>query len=235
MVARAWEPEPDSLYGRYWVDRPPPIIWLVQATDRIGGPYAHRLLGALACSLLVLAAAAAAREVAVRAGVLDAAAVRRLAGWVAVATAALVCNAEIDPVGAKGELFGIPLVMASCWLALRAVRRVSAGDAFLAGLLAMLAVGMKQSIVGGLVFGTVLLAGSLVARQREPARRAALRRRRRRRGCRAGGGRRRLGGRGRRTPARRCGTPSSPSAPTRARSSPRRSRRVRRAGSRCCC
>ena len=96
MVARAWQPEPDSLYGRYWVDRPPPIIWLVQATDRIGGPYAHRLLGALACSLLVLAAAAAAREVAVRAGVLDPAAVRRLAGWVAVATAALVSNAEID-------------------------------------------------------------------------------------------------------------------------------------------
>ena len=168
MVARAWQPGPDSLYGRYWVDRPPPIIWLVQATDRIGGPYAHRLVGALACSLLVLAAAAAAREVAVRAGVLDPAAVRRLAGWVAVATAALVSNAEIDPVAAKGELFGIPLVMASCWLALRAVRRVSAGDAFLAGLLAMLAVGMKQSIVGGLVFGAVLLAGSLVARQLSP-------------------------------------------------------------------
>jgi 4-amino-4-deoxy-L-arabinose transferase-like glycosyltransferase len=168
MVARAWQPEPDSLYGRYWVDRPPPIIWLVQATDRVAGPYAHRLVGALACSLLVLAAAAAAREVAVRAGVLDPAAVRRLAGWVAVATAALVCNAEIDPVAAKGELFGIPLVMASCWLALRAVRRVSAGDAFLAGLLAMLAVGMKQSIVGGLVFGAVLLAGSLVARQVSP-------------------------------------------------------------------
>src|SRR6478736_6777755 len=127
MVARAWQPEPDSLYGRYWVDRPPPILWLVQATDRIGGPYAHRLVGALACSLLVLAAAAAAREVVVRAGVLDPAAVRRLAGWVAVATAALVSNAEIDPVAAKGELFGIPLVMASCWLALRAVRRVSAG------------------------------------------------------------------------------------------------------------
>ncbi len=173
MVARAWQPEPDSLYGRYWVDRPPPILWLVQATDRIGGPYAHRLVGALACSLLVLAAAAAAREVGVRAGVLDPAAVRRLAGWVAVATAALVSNAEIDPVAAKGELFGIPLVMASCWLALRAVRRVSPPDAFLAGLLAMLAVGMKQSIVGGLVFGAVLLAGSLVARQ--VSRRDALR------------------------------------------------------------
>ncbi|GAA5115834.1 hypothetical protein GCM10023339_23640 [Alloalcanivorax gelatiniphagus] len=165
LVARSWDPQPDALYGRYWVDRPPPIIWLLQATDRLGGPYAHRLLGALGCALLVLAAAAAAREVALRAGVLDDPAARRLAGWVAVATAALVGNVQIDPVAAKGELFGIPLVLASCWLSLRAVRRVSAAPALGAGLLAMLAVGMKQSIVGGLVFGAVLLVGSLVARQ----------------------------------------------------------------------
>ena len=173
LIARSWQPEPDSLYGRYWVDRPPPIIWLLRASDSIGGPYAHRLLGAVGCALLVLAAAAAAREVALRAGVLDDGAVRRLAGWVAVATAALVGNVQIDPVAAKGELFGIPLVLGSCWLALRAVRRISAADAFWAGLLAMLAVGMKQSIVGGLVFGAVLLAGSLAARRL--TRRAALR------------------------------------------------------------
>ena len=164
MVARAWHPEAGSLYGHYFVDRPPPVIWLMQATDAIGGPYAHRVVGALACSVLVLASAAAAREMARRAGVVDPAAVRRLAGWVAVATAAMVGNAQIDPVAAKGELFGIPLVMGSCWLALRAVRRVSAGDAFWAGLLAMLAVGFKQSIVGGLVFGAVLLVGSALAR-----------------------------------------------------------------------
>lgn len=164
MVARTWHPEPGSLYGHYFVDRPPPVIWLMQATDAIGGPYAHRLVGALACSVLVLASAAAAREVARRAGVVDPAAVRRLSGWVAVATAAMVGNAQIDPVAAKGELFGIPLVMGSCWLALRAVRRVSAADASWAGLLAMSAVGFKQSIVGGLVFGTVLLVGSAAAR-----------------------------------------------------------------------
>jgi hypothetical protein len=76
----------------------------------------------------------------------------------------LVANAQIDAVGAKGELFGIPLVLGSCWLALRAVRRTSAADAFWAGLLAMLAVGFKQSIVGGLVFGAVLLVGSALAR-----------------------------------------------------------------------
>jgi hypothetical protein len=165
LVARAWHPEPDSLYGHYWVDRPPPVIWLVQATDALGGAYAHRLAGALACVLLVLASAAATREVAQRAGVVDPAVRRRLSGWVAVATAAMVSNAQIDPVAAKGELFGIPLVLGSCWLSLRAVRRASAADAFWAGVLAMLAVGFKQSIVGGLVFGGVLLVGSAIARQ----------------------------------------------------------------------
>ena len=165
LVARSWQPEPDSVYGHYWVDRPPFIIWLMRATDALVGPYAHRAVGALASALLVLAAGAAAREMAWRAGIVDPVAVRRLAGWVAVAAAALVSHAAIEPVAAKGELFGIPLALASCWLALRSVRRVSAGDAFAAGLLAMSAVGFKQSIVGGVVFGVVLLAGSLVSRQ----------------------------------------------------------------------
>jgi len=86
LVARAWHPEPDSVYGHYWVDRPPPVIWLMQATDALGGAYAHRLVGAIGCALLVLASAAATREVAQRAGVVDAAARGRLSGWVAVAT-----------------------------------------------------------------------------------------------------------------------------------------------------
>ncbi|CUR61048.1 membrane hypothetical protein [metagenome] len=164
LVARHLHPEPDSLYGRYWVDRPPPVIWLMRATDWVGGAYTHRLVGALACALLVLAAAAAARETALRAGVVDPVAVRRLAGWVAVGTAALVSNAQIDPVAAKGEVFGIPLVLASCWLSLRAVRRLVAADAFWAGCLAVLALGLKQSILGGIVFGAVLLLGSAAAR-----------------------------------------------------------------------
>lgn len=165
LVARTWDPEPDSLYGHYFVDRPPPIIWLMRATDAVGGPYAHRLVGAVAAALLVVLAAGAAREIAVRAGVSETSTVRRSAAWVAVATAALVSNAQIEVVGAKGELFGVPLVMASCWLSLRAVRRASPAEAFWAGLLAMLALGMKQSIVGGLVFGAVLLVGAVVARQ----------------------------------------------------------------------
>ena len=165
LVARSWNPEPDSVYGHYWVDRPPPVIWLIKASDALIGPYAHRFVAAVGCALLVLAAAAAARELACRVGGVEPAVAARAASWTAVATAALVANAEIDAVAAKGELFGIPLVMAGCWLALRAVRRSAPTDAFVAGLLSMTAVGMKQSIVGGLVFGGVLLVGSALARQ----------------------------------------------------------------------
>ena len=31
LVARAWDPQPDSVYGTYWVDRPPSLIALVEA------------------------------------------------------------------------------------------------------------------------------------------------------------------------------------------------------------
>ncbi len=165
LVARAWLPAPASLYGPYWVDRPPPMIWLMRATDAVGGPYAHRFLGAIGCSLLVLAAAAAAREL-VRRAAKDQPRIERVtAAWTAVVAAALVSNAQIDAVAAKGELLGIPLVMTACWLILRAVRRGRPSDAFMAGLVGVLAVGLKQSIVGGLVFGTVLLVGSVVAGQ----------------------------------------------------------------------
>lgn len=165
LVARSWQPEPDSLYGQYFVDRPPHIIWLLKWSDLIGGPYFHRLVGAVGCVLLVLAAAAAAREVARWSGLQQPEDLGGVSAWTAVATAALVANPQIDALSAKGELFGIPLVMGACWLALRSVRLASWPAAFGGGLLAVLAVGMKQSIVGGLVFGAVLMVGAVLARR----------------------------------------------------------------------
>ena len=57
LVARAWNPMPDSVYGAYFVDRPPPMIALFKLSDWIGGPLFIRVLGAVACAALVLAAA----------------------------------------------------------------------------------------------------------------------------------------------------------------------------------
>ena len=150
LVARAWDPGPDSLYGAYFVDRPPLLIALFKASDAIGGPLFIRLVGAVACAALVLAAAAVARLVA------DDHAAR----WTAVATAALSTNVLIDAVAVKGELLALPFLMASLGLSLVAVRDRSWREALLAGLLAGLALGFKQNLVGGVVFAAVLYAGS---------------------------------------------------------------------------
>ena len=112
LVARAWHPMPDSVYGAYFVDRPPPMIALFKLSDAIGGPLFIRVLGAVACAALVLAAAAVARLVADE----------HAARWTAVAAAALSTNVLIDAVAVKGELLALPVLMASLGLSLVAVR-----------------------------------------------------------------------------------------------------------------
>ena len=152
LVARAWDPEPGSLYGAYFVDRPPLLIALFKLSDAVGGPLFIRVLGALACAALVLAAAGVARLAAGEAA----------ARWTAVAMAALSTNVLIDAVAVKGELLALPVLMASLGLSLLAVRQRSWRLALLAGLLAGLALGFKQNLIGGIVFAAVLLVGSRV-------------------------------------------------------------------------
>jgi hypothetical protein len=163
LVARSWRPEADSVYGTYFVDRPPQVIALVRLTDWIGGPYALRVLAAAGIFALVLLSAATARRLASYAAGLPPVRTDRVAAWTAVVTAALISNTGFDAVTAKGEHLGVPLVMGSCLLGLAALERASAPLALAAGLVAMLAVGMKQSLVGGLVFGAVLLVAAALA------------------------------------------------------------------------
>ncbi|WP_372728009.1 hypothetical protein [Nocardioides sp.] len=154
LVARAWDPQPDSLFGPYFVDRPPLLIAAVRLADWVGGPYFLRVVGAVACGLLVLAAAQVARLIA-----------NDLAArWTAVAVAALTVNPLIDAEAVKGELLALPVIMGSFWLTLLAVRSSSARlavlAAVLAGVLAGVAVGLKQNLVAGLVFAAVVLVMS---------------------------------------------------------------------------
>jgi hypothetical protein len=160
-VAQHWNPSPASVFGPYFVDRSPILIGVFRLGDLLGGTPAVRLLAALGCALLVLAAAALAREITSD---------DRATAWTAVVTAALVGSAAIEPVIAKGEVLGIPLVVTALWLTLVAVRRSAAGPAFVAGLLSMTAVGLKQNLTTGLVFGAVyLVAVALTGRLTWPA------------------------------------------------------------------
>lgn len=161
LVARAWHPQADSLYGTYWVDRPPPLIALIKLSDWIGGPLFIRFVAALGCALLVVAAARTAYLVAGD----------RAARWTAVATAAVTANTMVDSVAAKGEILGIPLVVTSFWLALEALRLLEASPrralllAAASGVVSTTAVGLKQNMVTGLAFGGVVLLVSALTRR----------------------------------------------------------------------
>jgi hypothetical protein len=150
LVARSWDPAPDSLYGAYFVDRPPPLIALFELADRAGGPLFVRVLGAVAGAALVL-------TVAWVTGLL---ADERTARWTAVASAALVTTPAIDLVAVKGELLALPFLMAAVGLALVAVRDRAGWAAFAAGLLAAVPLGLKQNLAGAAVFVAVLLLAS---------------------------------------------------------------------------
>lgn len=157
LVARALDPRPDSPFGPYWVDRPPPLIWLFGGIDALGGETALRLAGALVAGLTVLLAA----RVAALAGP------PRAVPWAAALAAALLSNPMIDVVAVKGELLALPLLTGSIALTLLAARRRAAWLAFAAGLAAMSAVGLKQNLATGLVFAAALLvAGALTGRLR---------------------------------------------------------------------
>lgn len=157
LVARNWDPQPDSMYGAFWVDRPPLLILVSKVSDAIGGQSFLRVVAALGVVLLVLTAAACARVV-----TRD----DKVAAWTAVLTAGTVSSAMIDAVAAKGEILGIPLIVGSMWLALLALNREgrqAVGLAFAAGLCATLALGMKQNMASGLLFGGVLLVAGRIA------------------------------------------------------------------------
>ncbi len=151
LVARAWNPMPDSVYGAYFVDRPPPMIALFKFSDAIGGPLFIRVLGAVACAALVLAAAAVARLVAdEHARALDRGrggraqhqrAHRRGGGEGRAARAA---GADVQPRAVAGRRSGTG----------------PGGRRLAAGLLAGLALGFKQNLAGGVVFAAVLFVGS---------------------------------------------------------------------------
>lgn len=153
LVARSWNPSGGSLYGAYFVDRPPPLVALFKVSDAIGGPLFIRVIGAVACAALVLVAAWLARLVADE----------RAARWTAVAAAALVTTPVIDLVAVKGEVLALPFLVGAAGLAVLAVRDRAAWPAFAAGLLASVPVGLKQNLAGAAVFTAVLLVASALA------------------------------------------------------------------------
>jgi len=162
LVARAWDASPDSVYGPYFVDRPPSLVALFGAADALAGPLTVRVLGAVACAVVVLLAARLALELGRPAA----------APWVAASAAALVVTPAIDVVAVKGEVLALPFVLGAALLAVRLARGGSRHPwpvAVLTGLLAAAPLGLKQNLAGALVLVGVLLLATPRARRLLPA------------------------------------------------------------------
>ena len=169
IIAEQWSPG-GSLYGDYWVDRPPLIIWvytlvvpfvtLDHTPDGVAVPVI-KLLGAGFAAVSVLLAYLLARRVAPDS---------RWTHYAApVLTLALVSSPLLGMPSTNGELLALPFVLAGLALLIPAL--VQPGDgratwaATAAGACAMAAVMVKQNFIDVYVFA--LVAFIILAIRRE--------------------------------------------------------------------
>lgn len=155
LVGGSWGAGGDSLYGPYWVDRPPLIIAIHELAERTGGTVSLRLIGCLAAAATVVAAWAAGRVIAGRTG----------ARWSAVIAMAVVSAPTVGSPQVSGELLAMPFVLGAAALTLHAV-----GDrptalvraAVAAGALAACGPLLKQNLFDGLLaIATIVLVAGL--------------------------------------------------------------------------
>lgn len=146
MVGGQWH-NGTSLYGDYWVDRPPLLIWIMEAASSVTG---LRVIGVLSSTLMVVGIARAAWL----------AAGYRAAYW-ASGAATLYCSAYWFGISrTNGEMLASPFVAwAMAWTIQATGRsgRAAWGFGALAGASAAGAVLVKQSIIDGVVFAVVFL------------------------------------------------------------------------------
>ena len=149
FIARNWPSGHGSLYGSYWLDRPPLLVALYKLAV-VGGDTGVRVLGALAALALVTGVALVARAVAgVRAGLIAGLLAALMSGSLALAS-----------VYTPGELLAaVPSTFSVLCLVL-AHRRRRARLVFAAGLLAIAAVLVKQSFLDAGLAGLVFVVAS---------------------------------------------------------------------------
>ena len=153
-----------SLYGDYWVDRPPVLILIFEAADALGGAVPLRLIGAAAAVLTVVLSGVLGRLAAPE---------RRSAPLLTAGTAA-VCVATPLFGGSvvNGELLGLPFLVAGmgAYVAAAASRSTTRAGllSIAAGASGAGAMLVKQSQVDVFVLALVLLFTSRAARLRLP-------------------------------------------------------------------
>lgn len=162
LVASQWHPG-RSLYGSYWVDRPPLLIAFYTVADRLGGATALRLMGCGLVLALVLLAHGLGRVV-----------TRRATPWPALLALALVVMPWGGAFEVDGELIAAPLVLLGLIAALRAADEPDRDRRWRmwasAGALGAAAAMVKQDFLDVLVFSAVLVLVHAGAEHATPGR-----------------------------------------------------------------
>jgi hypothetical protein len=171
-VGRQWGSAGTSLYGDYWVDRPPLLVALFRLAALAGGTVPLRLLGCLAVVVCVLAVARAAGTVSGPVG--GTAGGTRSARVGAAVAAALLVTPMTGALEVDGELLAAPFIAVSLAAALEALaavpRRRAVAAAVVCGAAAVAAVLVKQNMVDGLVMVAALALGLRAGGHRRLAR-----------------------------------------------------------------
>lgn len=155
MLAAQWSPG-SSLYGDYFVDRPPLLVTIFALADAAGGAaWTVRTAGIVAVVLSVLLAGTLGRLAA-------ADPTSRLAPVLPAATAAILVTTPLfGSTVVNGELLGLPFLLAGLVAAVAAARSPRPGAAvtwgLLAGAMGACAALVKQSLLDVFVFVLVLL------------------------------------------------------------------------------
>ena len=165
LLARQWSPG-DSMYGDYFVDRPPGLVAMVAAADAIGGELALRLSVVVAVVLSVLLAE--------RLGRLSTG--RHDAGTAAALAAAVYLSLpNFGVLDLNAEMLACPFVLTGLIMVLRALADADRdgtamwGWAFGAGCAAALAMSVKQNIADVVVVGIAATVGLLWSGRRRAA------------------------------------------------------------------
>jgi hypothetical protein len=165
-VARHWHAAGSSLYGGYWVDRPPLLIAIFHVATSLGGLTALRLIGCAAAAATVVATSSAAHQIGGR----------RAGAWCAVVTATLLVSPQLGAVEVDGELLAAPFIAGGVSFAIAGLRPGSPtrvrSAALATGACAAAALLVKQNMADVAVFA---LTGCLVSYVTRPGDRSRIR------------------------------------------------------------
>lgn len=160
MVARQWG-HGSSLYGDYWVDRPPLLLILFRVAALTGGEIPLRLLGACAVMATIALAAVLGGQVAPR----------RSGPVMGAATALVLLDTPLfGALVVDGEMLAVPFVLAGLCCIIRASHPgISRRWWLLAGCSAMAAGLVKQSLLDVFALAAAVLVWRLVRVSRRAA------------------------------------------------------------------